>query len=330
MPMSVVQFQDSTGEVMVARVPWEGTAEFVLGSQLIVQDGQIAVFYRDGRPTDAFKPGRYSLDTQNLPVLSKILKLATFGKQSPFRAYVYFVQLKTFINLGWGTATPILFRDTEFKAVHIRANGSFSLKVDNPSVFLKTIIGSQGLSNTHAIEEYIRRIIISRFTDTLPAILTTVLDLPAHYREIEVNLKKAVFDDLQQYGLKLVDLIVEAITVPPEVQQMIDRAAGSRALDESELKKYKEAAMSDALRDAAKQPSSGADGITAGLGIGAGLGMAKEMMGQLDSSNKAESTPKLSIEQVRAKLKELKSLVDEDLITQEDFDLQKKRLLGQM
>ena len=199
--------------------------------------------------------------------------------------------------------------------------------MENPSVFLKTIVGSQGLSNTHSIEEYTRRIIISRFADTLPAILKSVLDLPAHYREIEVSLKKAVFDDLEQYGLKLVDLLVEAITVPPEVQQMIDRAAGSRALDESELKRYKEAAMSDALRDAAKNPGSGAGGITAGLGIGAGLGMAKEMIGQQNPPSEAGSHPKLTIDQVRAKLKELKSLVDEGLITQEDFEEQKKKLL---
>ena len=327
MPMSVIQFQDPTGEVMVARVPWEGTAEFVLGSQLIVQDGQIAVFYRDGRPTDAFKPGRYSLDTQNLPVLSKILKLATFGLKSPFRAYVYFIQLKTFINLGWGTPTPILFRDTEFKAVHIRAHGTFSLRVTNPSVFLKTIIGSQGLGNTHAIEEYVRRIIISRFADTLPNILETVLDLPAHYREIEVGLKKAVFDDLEQYGMKLVDLLVEAITVPPEVSQMIDRAAGTRALDESELKRYREAAMSDALRDAAKQPGDASSGITAGLGLGAGLEIARDMVSKSAPSGDSQATGKPTINQVRAKLKELKSLLDEELITQEDFEQQKKRLL---
>ena len=330
MPMSVIQFQDPIGEVMVARVPWEGTAEFVLGSQLIVQDGQIAVFYRDGRPTDAFKPGRYSLDTQNLPVLSKILKLATFGLKSPFRAYVYFIQLKTFINLGWGTPTPILFRDTEFKAVHIRAHGTFSLRVTNPSVFLKTIIGSQGLGNTHAIEEYVRRIIISRFADTLPKILETVLDLPSHYREIEIGLKEAVFDDLEQYGMKLVDLLVEAITVPPEVSQMIDRAAGTRALDESELKRYREAAMSDALRDAAKQPGDASSGITAGLGLGAGLEMARDMVSKSASSGESQGTGKPTINQVRAKLKELKSLVDEGLITQEDFETQKKRLLDNL
>ena len=328
MPMSVIEFQDPTGEVMVARVPWEGTAEFVLGSQLIARDGQIAVFYRDGRPTDAFKPGRYSLDTQNLPVLSKILKLATFGLKSPFRAYVYFIQLKTFINLGWGTPTPILFRDTEFKAVHMRAHGSFSLRVANPSVFLKTIVGSQGLGNTHAIEEYVRRIIISRFADTLPKILKTVLDLPSHYREIEVSLKKAVFDDLEQYGIKLVDLLVEAITVPPEVRQMIDRAAGSRALDDSELKRYREAAISDALRDAAKQPGDGSSGITAGLGLGAGLEMARDMVSKSAPPGESQDASKTSIDHVRAKLKEFKSLLDEGLITQDDFEQQKKRLLA--
>lgn len=282
MAISVIQFQDPTGEVLVARMPPEGTAEFVLGSQLIVQDGQIAVFYRDGRPTDAFKAGRYSIDTRNLPVLSKLLKLATYGLKSPFRAYVYFIYLKTFINLGWGTPTPILFRDTEFKAVHIRAHGSFSLRVAHASTFLKTIIGSQGLETTFAIQEYVRRIIISRFANILPSILETVLDLPARYREIEVSLKKAVHDDLDQYGLRLVDLLVEAVTVPPEVQQMIDRAAGTRALDESELKRYKAAAMSDALRDAAKQPGGDASGLTAGIGLGAGLGMAHELVKDSD------------------------------------------------
>lgn len=275
MPYSVIQFQDPTGEVIVARIPQEGTGEFVTGSQLIVQDGQLAAFFRDGRPTDVFTSGRHTLSTKNLPVLSKLLKLGTFGFHTPFRAYVYFVHLKTFTNLGWGTPTPIMFRDAEFKAVHLRANGAFSLRVSDPTVFLRTMVGTQGVETSYAVEEFLRHIIVSRFANLLPSILKSVLDLAAQYQEIEVQLKKAVHDDLAQYGLELVDLLVEAITVPPEVQQMIDRAAGSRALDESELARYQTVATSDALRDGSKQP--GGTGLTGMVGLGAGLGIAQKL-----------------------------------------------------
>ena len=273
--LSIVEFQDPVGEIMVARVPMEGTAELMTGSQLIVQDGQLAVFYRDGRPTDGFKAGRHTLTTENLPILTKLLNLPAFGLKSPFRAYVYFVQLKTFTNLGWGTPTPILFRDSEFKAVHLRAHGTFSLRIEDPNLFLRTIIGSQGLETTHAIEEFVRRIIVARFANFLPSKLTTVLDLPAHYQEIEVGLKKEVFDDLAQYGLGLADMLVEAITVPDEVQEMIDRAAGSRALDQSEVQRYQTMAVSDAVRDSAKQPGSGMADV---VGLGAGIAMGQQIV----------------------------------------------------
>ena len=331
MALSVIEFDDPTGEIIVARVPHDGTAEFVMGSQLVVKDGQAAVFYRDGRPTDAFRAGRHSLNTKNLPVISKLLKLSTFGFKTPFRAYVYFIHLKTFINLGWGTATPIMFRDSEFKAVHLRANGSFSLRISSPSTFLRTIIGSRGMETTHAIEEFIRRIIVSRFANLLPTILKTVLDLPVHYQEIEVGMKKAVHDDLAQYGLELVDLVVEAITVPPEVQKMIDRAAGSRAVDKTELDRYERVIRSDALKDASQQAGgSVAEGLTTGLGLGAGMSVARDMMAQTGGGGGGGGGGKLSMDEVRVKLKELKTLTDEGLISQQDFDEQKKRLLSQI
>lgn len=275
MPFSVIEFQDPTGEIMVMRVPFEGTGEFVLGSQLIVEEGQVAMFIRDGQLTDGFKPGRYTLDIGNLPIISKMLKLATLGRTSPFRACVYFVQLRTFAGLGWGTQTPVLFRDADFKAVHLRANGSFSVRVTSPGTFLRTLVANRGFESTHAIEEFVRRVIVSRLAGVLPDILNSILDLPRHYQDIEVALKKATHDDLEQYGLTLVDLLVEAITVPPEVQQMIDRAAGSRALGEDELNRYQSMAMSDALRDASKQP--GGHELSGALGLGAGISMGQRM-----------------------------------------------------
>ena len=271
---SVIEFQDQSGEIMVGRVPQQGTGEFVTGSQLIVQDGQIAVFFRDGRPTDAFRAGRYTLSTENLPVITKLLNLPVYGTKSPFRAYVYFLQLKTFTNLGWGTSTPVLFHDEKYGDVPFRANGSFSIRIGNPSVFLRTIIGSKGLETTYAVELFVRDVVLSSFAVVLPTRLTTVTKLPVHYKEIAASLKKAVFDDLNQYGLELVDMIVNAITLPEEVQAAIGRAAASRALDQSELQRYQSIAAADALRDAAQQPGGGA--MAEGLSLGAGMAMAQQ------------------------------------------------------
>jgi len=330
MAWKVIQYQDPTGEIMVARMPPEGTAALVSGSQLIVQEGQNAAFFHDGKPTDMFRAGRYNLTTQNLPVLSKLLNLATLGP-SPFRSYVYFVAMKTFTDLGWGTPTPILFRDTEFRMVNLRAHGAFAVRIANPRVFLHTLVGSQGLATTFALQEYLRKIIVSRFAQTLPTLLTTILDLPQHYEEISTRVKKAVYESFEQYGVELVDLLIEAITVPPEVQEAINRAAGTRAVGRDELGHYERVSRTDALRDAAKQPGSGAAaGLASGMGVGAGIEIAREMSHPPRPESAETGPKKLTADEVKAKLKELKGLVDEGLITAVDFEEQKKRILSQM
>jgi membrane protease subunit (stomatin/prohibitin family) len=327
----VIQFQDPTGEVMVARVPEEGTAEIVSGSQLIVQEGQIAVFFHDGKPTDRFRAGRYNLSTQNLPVLSKILNLATYG-ESPFRSYVYFIALKTFTNLGWGTPSPILFRDTEFRMVNLRAHGAFAVRVADPKVFLYTIVGTQGLETSAALQDYLRKIIVSRLAKVLSEVLTTVVDLAGHYDKISALVKRGIRDDFAQYGVELVDLVIQAITLPTEVQEAIDRAAGVRAVGREETPHYATVLQTDALLNAARQPGGeAAAGLTAGLGLGAGMREAREMMAQpapLRAPPREAAQP--TLDEIRLKLKDLKTLVDEGLITQDDFETQKRRLLDRL
>ncbi len=329
MPWKVIEYQNVAGDEIVARVPPQGTLEIVSGSQLIVQEGQHATFFHDGKPADSFRAGRYSLSTQNLPLLGQLLKVATLSR-SAFRSYVYFVALKTFTDFGWGTPSPILFRDKEFRMVNLRAHGTFAVRVSSPNVFMHTLVGTQGVETTYAVEEYFRKILVSRLAQTLPDVLTTVADLPQHYSEIAGRVKKGVHSDFDQYGLELVDLVIEAITLPDEVQQAIDRAAGTRAVSEGEVGKYERVARADALRDAAKQPGGAAEGITTGLGIGAGFGIAKEMISEVGSAQPSDRPTKTTAEQVKTKLKELKAMLDEGLITQEDFETQKKRLLDQV
>ncbi len=335
MPWKVIEFQDNTGQIMVARVPPDGTAELVTGSTLIVQDGQIATFYHDGQPADSFRAGRYALSTQNIPVLGKLLNLATLSR-SPFRSYAYFVALKTFLDLGWGTSSPILFRDSEFKIVHLRAHGTFAVRISNPKVFLHTLVGSQGMETTDAVEQYMRKAIVSRFAQILPDVMTTVVDLPQRYEQLEVRVKQAVRDHFAQYGLELVDLILEAVTVPEDVQKAINQAAGTRAVAAEEASHYERIMRSQALRDAAQQPGSEAgSGLAAGLGFGAGIDMARQMRNTAPpvpatGDGGPAAAPRMTLDEVKNRLRELKEMVEEGLLTQDEFEGKRQEWLRQI
>lgn len=275
MMFDVIEFLDSSGKIMVGRVPPDSYGEFITGSQLIVHENQICVFYYDGKITDQFRAGRYTLSTQNLPIIAGLSKLIFKGK-TPFRAFVYFVNLKTFIDMTWGTPQPILFRDTIFNMVHLRAFGTFAIRIKDHILFLNTIVGTQGLQETDAIQNYLRKIIISRFTNTVPSVLTTVAELASQYQNIEVRVKQTIKEDFAQYGLELVDMIVENINVPPDVQKRIDNAAGLKAFSDNEVDKYQKITAADALKSAAD--TGGAPEITAGLGLGAGIAMGSQFV----------------------------------------------------
>ena len=125
--LDLIEFFDSSGEIMVIKQPEQESGEFKLGTQLVVQESQSAVFYKDGQALDMFEAGRHTLSTMNLPFLGGIIG-APFG-QSPFRCYVYFLSTKTFTGLGWGTGTPVNFRDSELRMIQLRAHGSFAIRI---------------------------------------------------------------------------------------------------------------------------------------------------------------------------------------------------------
>ncbi len=332
MALSVIEFTDDSGDIMVARVPQQGTGEFKLGSQLVVQESQVAAFFRDGRRLDVFKAGRHTLTTANLPLLGGLISLP-FGGTSPSRAFVCFVATKTFVNLGWGTPTPVMFRDAEFRMVSLRAHGSYSIRVRDPNVFLDTIVGTRGVETTFALEDFFRTVIVSRLNEEIASRMKSILDLAGTYGAIALGVKQAVRDDFGQYGVELVDLLVEAITVPPDVQKMLDRATGVAAQDTD---KYRAIAAADALRDAAQNTGGAGVGVGAGLGLGAGVALGQELVGQMRASATAPTSgpvgaaPRLSAEEIDAKLHRLKKWKDDGLITDADFEEQKRRLLASL
>jgi membrane protease subunit (stomatin/prohibitin family) len=268
--LSVIEYFDNTGQQIVHRWPETGSTDVKWGSQLIVQESQSAVFFRDGRALDTFGPGRYTLATQNLPLITGLLSMP-FGGTSPFQAEVYFVNQKVFTNLHWGTAEPILFRDAEFSMVRLRAYGVFSVRVTDSQLFVNKIVGTQNVYTSDALQDFFRNMIVSRLNNLLGETLKSILDLPKYYDALDAAAKARVKDDFGQYGIELVDLIINAITPPDEVQKVIDERTGMGVI--GNMGQYMQYKSARAIEEAA-QNQGGAAGAMAGLGVGAGLGFA--------------------------------------------------------
>lgn len=268
--IEVIEWTDNTTNTMVYRFPVENK-EIKMGAQLTVRESQAAVFVNEGQIADVFSPGRYELTTNNLPILTK-LKSWKYGFDSPFKAEVYFVNTKQFTDQKWGTSNPIMMRDVEFGMLRLRAYGIYSYRVLDPAKFLKEVFGTNQSFDTENIAGQLKRTIVSGLSDLLGESKIPALDLAMYYDELSEQGKNKLQSRFKNFGFELVTLLIENISLPEEVEKVMDKRTSMGVL--GNMQQYTQYQAAEAIRDAAQNPGSGMAGAGVGLGAGAALGNA--------------------------------------------------------
>ena len=327
--MEVLEFLDRTGDRMVQRVPHSGPTEIKWGAQLTVRESQEAVFFRDGRALDVFPAGRHVLQTQNIPLLSKWVTSFGYGPDSPFRAEVYFVGKQLFPNMKWGTAEPILFKDSELKMIRLRSFGSYSIQIEDSMLFLNKVVGTRGVFDNSDIADYLKSIILSKLTGILGSQMKTVFDMPTSFEDLSLAARVSLAEEFKGLGLKLHDFYINSISVPEDVQELIDQRSGMSAIgDMDEFMKYK-VAMS--LESAAQNTGGAGDAMGSGVGAGMGLGMGFMMPQFIQQSMMSGNQQKPAQgESAMDKLKKLKELLDMGVLTTEEYEAKKAELISKI
>jgi membrane protease subunit (stomatin/prohibitin family) len=278
--LEVIQFFDQENKSLVQRIPPDGSTDIKIGAQLIVQENQEAVFFRGGKALDVFGPGRHTLVTANVPILTRLLTIP--WEQSPFQAQVYFIGKQTFLDQKWGTMEPISYRDPDFGMVRLRGFGKYSFRVKDSSLLVNTLVGTQGKYTTDAATSFFRDLIVSRLADILGSLKSGILDLPGHYDELAGQTKSKVTEEFGKYGLELVDFFINAITPPEEVQKAIDARSSMGAV--GDLNAFLKFQAANSMAKMAEQSGGGAGLGQGALGMGMGAGFGMMMPGMIQQA----------------------------------------------
>src|SRR3974390_2767530 len=265
--IEVMQWTESEEDVLSHRYPMRDM-EIMNGGRLTVRESQAAAFVNEGRVADIFAPGNYTLTTQTLPILTDLMN---WDKrfQSPFKSDVYFFSTRMKTNQRWGTATPITIRDREFGAVRIRGYGIYAYHVDNPRVFHAKVSGTRQEYRVPDLEGQIRNTIIGRMTGTFAESGVPFLDMAANQVELGAKISEGLRPMLAELGLALDSCVVENLSLPEELQKMLDTRVGMNMV--GDMGRYTQFQVANSMPiAAANEGGGGVAGV--GVGLGAGLG----------------------------------------------------------
>ena len=298
----VIEYPNEMKEEIVHRFPESGAGDFRIGSQVIVRESQSAVFFRDGKALDVFKPGRHTISTANIPVLVNLLG-AAFNGRSPFTAEVYFVSRREFLDRKWGTPQPIVMQTPGIGLgwLLLQGFGTYAYKVEDPQQFVTQVVGTQGVYDTGDIENDLRSRLLRSFSDFLGEMkgkYTTVQDIIGNQEEISAAVRAKANDDFEARGLVLKGFVIANLTPSRTTADAL------REMGLLDTAAYTQLQAADAMREAAANPSGGA-GLTAGIGAGLGIGqvMGEALKGATAVKAVQEMPDIMTVAEVAAALK---------------------------
>ena len=281
--IDIIEFIDNSNNTIVHRFD-RYQNEIKNNAKLIVRQGQQAILVNEGEIADIYNPGTHTLSTENMPILST-LKGWKYGFNSPFKAEVYFVSTKNFIDQRWGTKNPIILNDNRFGMIEIRAYGTYNYKIENAKKFIEEIVGTNGSFTTDDISEQLRSVIVTRFTDAAGEANFPIETYAANLNELSEAIFGFMKDDFLFYGIDVSRFLIENVSMPEDIKKEIFELSRLNVIDLDKLTKFKAA---KAMEAAANNPGGTAG---AGVGIGAGFAMANQMSQSFNNSTTNQSTP---------------------------------------
>lgn len=275
----VIQWENVDPNIIVWKYPLNRKEEIMNKSQLVVREGQKAMFIQEGKLADIFLPGTYELsDIRNIPILTAMSKWK-FAWESPYTGDVVFISTKQFINNKWGTANPVMMRDSDFGMIRVRGFGSFSFAVENPSLALNELFGSVNQLTVPGVNDYFKKIITSVLSNVIAESGYPALELASHYDELADMAKTKIDANFGDLGIEIKKVFIENLSLPENVEKTIDKRSSVGVMSGS-MQEYAQMESVAAMRDAARNPGGLAG---AGIGLGAGLGMGQMFSGSMSS-----------------------------------------------
>ncbi len=327
--IDVIQWTESEDGILAYRFPMQDF-EIQYGGKLTVRESQMAVFVNEGRVADVFPPGLYTLSTHTLPLLTNLMNWDKLF-QSPFKSDVYFFSSRWQLNQKWGTANPITIRDKEFGAVRLRAFGIYSYKIADPKLFHVQVSGTRELYTINELDGQLRNTIIASITDLFAESAIPFLDMAANQDELGNKIKAKLEGEFKRFGLALDTLQVQNVSLPDELQKILDQRIGMGMI--GDMTRFTQFQTAESIPIAAANEGGGA-GVGAGLGAGLAIGqtMASTMLNTLQGSKPSDHGGKSedATTEVTDLLEKLHDLMTKGVLSKEEFEAKKAELLKKL
>lgn len=346
--IDVIEWDNAAENLLMWRFPMQDN-EIQNGAQLTVRDGQVAIFVNEGTVADVFGPGQYTLNTQNLPLLTNLKNWDKFF-ESPFKSDVVFVSTRLQMAKRWGTSQPVTIRDAEFGIIRLRAFGMYAYQISDPKAFYSEITSSVASYTSDVLETQLRNILMANFSSGIAGSQIPFLDLAANQVIMADKIKAVLEPEFERFGVQLDTFVIENLSLPEKLQETLDKRISMGLI--GDMNTYMQYQTAESIPLAA-QNEGGIAGIGAGMAAGMGMGnmmtgamggmgaqmaqqqmaqqqMAQQQQMQMNQMAQPMQTPQAPQEDHMAKLTQLKQMLDNELISQADYDTAKQEVLKKL